>query len=106
MFVLADEELAEIRGPRQSQSERGKQRHTHSHGQRTEKCSGDSRNRNQGKKHNYGSDCRADQRNRDLLQCSMNGLQPSFTRIAMKHDVLYHHDRVIDDQAHRCGQPS
>src|SRR5438105_1971565 len=36
----------------------------------------------------------------------MNGLQAPLPGIAMQHDVLYHHDSVVNYQSHSGGQPA
>ena len=102
--ALADEVVAEGGSPGQGQGERSEQRHAHGDGQRAEEHAGDAGDGNQRQEHHDGGDGRADQRNADLADGAADGLGARLALIAMHHDVLHHHDGVVDHQSHGRGQ--
>ena len=102
----ADEVLAQTRRPGQRQRQGCEQGNAHGHGQRAKKCSGNSGDRNQWQENNHGGDGRADQRDRDFLQRTVDGLKPVFAGVAVEHDVLDHDDGIVDHQPNGGGKSS
>src|SRR5262245_60921029 len=90
--VAATEVAAESWSPGQCQDQRSDQRSSQSNGKCPEKCSRDSRDRNQRQEHNYRCDRGTDQGDCDLAQRTANRFQPALACIAMENDVLDHND--------------
>jgi len=101
---LPDEVVAEGGSPGQGQGERSEQRHAHGDGQRAEEYAGHPGDGNQRQEDHDGGNGRADQGNADLADGAADGLGARLALIAMHHDVLDHHDGVVDHQAHGRGQ--
>src|ERR1700722_11740270 len=100
LFVpTLDEVLTQSGSPRHRQRQRSQQRYRHSHCQRPEEDSSYARDHDQWNKNDHGGDGRSDQWNGDFFQRTANCFQASLPRVAMQHDVLHHHDRVINHQS-------
>ena len=98
--------MAESWCPGERESERSQQRRANRERQSAEEGSGHTGNGDQREKDDDRRHRRADQRDADLAQRAANRLATALSRIAVQHDVLHHHNRVVDDQSHRGGKTS
>ena len=96
--------MAEGRGPGEGEGERGQQRRPDGNGEGAEEDAGNSRDRDQRKEDHDRGDGRADQRGADLADGAADRFGARLAGVAVQHDVLHHHDGVVDDQPDGRGQ--
>src|ERR1019366_5738704 len=104
LLLLADEVVAERRGPGQRQGERREQRHAHRDGQRAEEDAGNARDGDQREEDYDRRDGGAHQRGANFADGASDGFGARLAAIAVHDDVFHHHDGVVDHQPHGGGQ--
>ncbi len=100
----ADEVVAESGRPGERERQRSEQRHAYRDGQRAEEDAVHAGHRDQRQENDDRRDRGAEQRHADFADGAANGLRARLARIAMHHDVLHHHDGVVDHQPDGGGE--
>jgi hypothetical protein len=103
-FALAQQHEAQPRRPGEGQHQRGEQRRGHGDGQRAEEAAGDAADRPAARKTTTGVMVEPISGVVISLQRLAHGIAAALAAIAVQHDVLHHHDGVVDHQADGGGQ--